>query len=176
MTTTNPEGNIARHIWDMLVWRTADGELVPMLATSWKLVDDLTWEFKLRDDVYFHNGEHFAAEAVKFSLERARDLEKSVDTTPFDVFYESSEIVDDYTIRIHTEQPAPKMIFALSNFMIMPPKYYTETPLEVAADNPVGSGCCKFVSWQRGGYDWRDALCRLRQALRQLDQPAQQQP
>ncbi|MFQ6015155.1 MAG: ABC transporter substrate-binding protein [Anaerolineae bacterium] len=151
MTTTNPEGNIARHIWDMLVWRTADGELLPMLATSWELVDDLTWEFKLRDDVYFHNGEHFTAEAVKFSLERARDLEESVDTTPFELFYESSEIIDDYTIRIHTEKPAPKMIYALSNFMILPPQYYTETSLEVAADNPVGSGPYKFVSWVRDG-------------------------
>jgi peptide/nickel transport system substrate-binding protein len=153
MTTTNPEGNIAIHIWDQLVWRTADGELVPMLATSWELVDDLTWEFKLRDDVYFHNGEHFTAEAVGFSLERARDLEESIamDTTPYDIFYESSEVIDDYTVRIHTEQPSPKMIYALSNFHIMPPQYYTDTALEVAAENPVGSGPYKFVSWERDG-------------------------
>jgi peptide/nickel transport system substrate-binding protein len=122
-----------------------------MLATEWELIDDLTWEFKLRDDVTFHNGEHLTSEAVQFSLERARDLEESVDSTPFDVFYESTEIIDDYTVRIHTEQPAPKMIHALSGFMIMPPQYYTETPLEVAADNPVGSGCYKFVSWVRDG-------------------------
>lgn len=151
MTTTNPEGNIASHIFDQLIWRTADLELEPMLATSWELVDDLTWEFKLRDDVYFHNGEHFAAEAVKFSLERARDLEESVDTTPYDIFYESSEIIDDYTIRIHTSEPAARMIHALSYFDIVAPQYYTETTLEVAADNPVGSGPYKFVSWVRDG-------------------------
>jgi ABC-type transport system substrate-binding protein len=133
MTTTNPEGNIAVHIFDSLVWRTADGEYEPMLATSWELVDDLTWEFKLRDDVTFHNGEHFTAEMVQFSLERARDLDESIamDTTPYDIFYESAEIVDDYTIRIHTEQPSPKMIHALSGFFILPSGYLVATSLSV---------------------------------------------
>jgi peptide/nickel transport system substrate-binding protein len=151
MTTTNPEGNIGGHIFDQLIWRNANLELEPMLATSWELIDDLTWEFKLRDDVTFHNGEHFTAEAVQFSLERARDLEEAVDTTPYDIFYESSEIIDDYTIRIHTSEPAARMIHALSYFDILAPQYYAETPLEVAADNPVGSGPYKFVSWVRDG-------------------------
>jgi peptide/nickel transport system substrate-binding protein len=151
MTTRNPEGTIAIHIWDQLVWRTTEGELVPMLAASWKLIDDLTWEFKLRDDVDFHNGERFTAEAVKFSLERARDLKESVDATPLDIFYESSVIIDDYTIRIHTERPAPRMIHTLSDFMILPPKYYTDTPVEKVVENPVGSGPYKFVRWERDG-------------------------
>ena len=150
-TTTNPESNIGIHIFDSLIWRTADGKYVPMLATSWELVDDLTWEFELRDDVTFHNGEHFTAEAVQFSLERARDLEESVDTTTTDIHYESAEIIDDYTLRIHTSEPAPIMVPALSGFMILAPGYYTDTPLEVAAENPVGSGCYKFVSWDRDG-------------------------
>ena len=32
-------------------------QLVPQLATEWKSIDDLTWEFKLRDGVKFHNGD-----------------------------------------------------------------------------------------------------------------------
>ncbi len=151
MTTTNPERNIATHIFDSLIWLTADGQYEPMLATSWEIIDDLTWEFKLRDDVYFHNGEPFTAEAVQFSIERARDLEESVTTVPTDIHYESSEIVDDYTIRIHTSEPAPVMVPAMAGFSMMEPKYYSETPLEVAAENPVGTGCYTFVSWERDG-------------------------
>ena len=151
MTTLNPEENIGFHIWDQLVWRTADRELVPMLATSWALIDDLTWEFTLREDVDFTNGEHFTAEAVRFSLERARDLPGSVNSTPYGISYASSEILDDYTIRIHTERPAPNLTRELSNFNIVPPRYYADTPLEELAEHPVGSGPYRFVSWERDG-------------------------
>lgn len=43
------------------------------------------------------------------------------------------------------------MIYALAGFYILPPGYYTETPQETVAENPVGSGCYKFVSWVRDG-------------------------
>ncbi|MCO5384139.1 MAG: ABC transporter substrate-binding protein [Methanosarcina barkeri] len=43
--------------------------LKPYLATSWKVIDDNTWEFKLRENVSFSNGDLFTAKDVKFSLE-----------------------------------------------------------------------------------------------------------
>ncbi|WP_239519258.1 ABC transporter substrate-binding protein, partial [Klebsiella pneumoniae] len=56
-----------------LLHRDTQGKEVPALATSWKITDDATvWEFKLRPNVTFHNGNKFNADDVVFSLERAR--------------------------------------------------------------------------------------------------------
>ena len=52
------------------------GELRPHLATSWKVIDDVTWEFKLRQDVKFQNGNPFDAESVRYTvMERTREME-----------------------------------------------------------------------------------------------------
>src|SRR4030042_5455983 len=61
---------IQRHVYENLVGFDADLKIQPELAESWKLIDDLTWEFKLRRGIKFHNGEPLNAAAVKFSLER----------------------------------------------------------------------------------------------------------
>jgi peptide/nickel transport system substrate-binding protein len=45
------------HLFDNLLYRDPETmKIVPHLVTSWKTIDDLTWEFKLRKDVKFHNG------------------------------------------------------------------------------------------------------------------------
>src|SRR5215217_5046957 len=59
-TTTN----IAQNVLETLVARD---ETTPLLAESWKNLDNLTWQFQLRKGVKFTNGEPFNAEAVKFS-------------------------------------------------------------------------------------------------------------
>ena len=61
---------MTRQIYDTLIVQTEDLDLVPGLATEWEQVDDTTFEFKLRDDVVFTNGEALTADDVKFTLER----------------------------------------------------------------------------------------------------------
>src|SRR5690606_14085088 len=54
-----------RNIYDPLIARDEEGKpVIPVLATEWKNIDELTWEFTLREGVTFHNGEPFNAEAV----------------------------------------------------------------------------------------------------------------
>jgi len=151
MVSVHPEDSIAAHIWDTLVWLNDDLELEPRLAQSWQLVNDLTWELRLRQGVTFRNGEPFNAQAVKFSLERTRQLEDSVETFASDVALQSVEIIDDYTVRIHTTQPAVSMIYELSTVEMLPPVYYAQTSLEGLARNPVGSGPYQLVSWDPDG-------------------------
>jgi peptide/nickel transport system substrate-binding protein len=58
-------------IYESLVGRDQNYRLVPVLATEWRQVDPLTWRFKLRPDVHFHDGSPFTAEDAVFSFERA---------------------------------------------------------------------------------------------------------
>ena len=68
---------IQRNIFDRLVEVQPDMSLKPGLAESWTQVDDLTWEFKLRHGVKFHDGQPFTATDVKASIELASGLGNS---------------------------------------------------------------------------------------------------
>src|SRR4029077_12438193 len=57
-----PNNNVAEHIFDKLVQMDADSKMIPGLATSWKALDDKTWEFKLRKGVKFTDGTELTAE------------------------------------------------------------------------------------------------------------------
>jgi peptide/nickel transport system substrate-binding protein len=151
MNSIHPEDSIAAHLWDTLVWLNDDLEPEPSLAESWWLVNDLTWELTLRQGVAFHNGEPFNAQAVKFSLERTRQLGNSLETFASDVALQSVEIVDGYTVRIHTAQPIVAMVYELSTVEMLPPVYYAQTALEDLARNPVGSGPYRLVGWEPVG-------------------------
>ncbi|MFX3727063.1 ABC transporter substrate-binding protein, partial [Streptococcus suis] len=63
--------SVATNIYDGLVYRGPDLKIVPALATSWEELDEgKRIRFNLRENVKFHNGEPFNAEAVKFTFER----------------------------------------------------------------------------------------------------------
>ena len=151
MLSVNPEDSIAAHIWDTLVWLNDDLEPEPRLAESWRVVNDLTWELQLRQDVTFHNAEPFDAQAVKFSLERSTELEGSLETFASDVTLQGVEIIDDYTVHILTAEPAVSLIHELATVEMLPPVYYAQTPLEDLARNPVGSGPYQLTSWDTDG-------------------------
>jgi peptide/nickel transport system substrate-binding protein len=151
MVSIHPEDSIAAHLWDTLVWLNDDLELEPRLAESWWLVNDLTWQLELRQGVTFHNGEPFNAQAVEFSLERTRELGNSLETFASDVTLQNVEIVDDYTVRIHTAEPAVSTIYELSTVEMLPPIYYAETDLTDLAGNPVGSGPYQLAGWDPDG-------------------------
>ena len=70
------DNQISRQIFDSLVYSPEPGVSVPWLAKSWEISDDgLIYTFKLRDDVTFHDGTPFNAEAVKYTFDRMRDPE-----------------------------------------------------------------------------------------------------
>ncbi len=64
--------SVLNQVYEGLVCYGFDFGAEPCLATSWKLVDPLTWEFQLREGVRFHDGTPFTSEDVVFSVERAR--------------------------------------------------------------------------------------------------------
>src|SRR3989441_6839103 len=122
-----PASNVGAQMFDMLVERDQSLKLVPGLAAELpKLVAPTTWEVKLRKGAKFHNGEDFNAESVKFSLERlanpANKLRGSSSFAPID----KVEIVDPYTVRVHTKKPWPIFVNAMTfrQAAMYPPQEY----------------------------------------------------
>lgn len=140
-------GIIGINLYEPLIVRNAEGKLEPRLAVSWEPIDETTWEFKLREGVTFHNGEPFNAEAVKYTVEKYLDPEVAAPAAFFFTMIESVEVVDDYTVRIHTKEPFGALLANLPMLNIMPPKAGEETDLNV---NPIGTGPFKFVMWKKG--------------------------
>lgn len=151
MAALHPDGSVVAHLWDTLIWLNDDLELEPGLAQSWRLINDLTWEVTLRQGITFHNGEPCDAEAVRFSVERARTLPGSLETFATDVELESVEVVDDYTVRFRTHEPVANLPYYLASLEILPPVYYGERGANEVAAAPVGSGPYQFVEWQADG-------------------------
>lgn len=99
------------HVYNSLVGRNANMELVPALATSWKNLDDLTWEFKLRPGVKFSNGSPFTAKDVLFTICRTLNNETNVSQSYMDTTKRITEVKtpDDLTVIIKTSEPLPLM-------------------------------------------------------------------
>lgn len=143
-----PAFTVLLNIYETLLARDDDMKLRPLLASSWKLVNDNTWEFKLQKGVKFQNGEDFNAAAVKFSLERIADPKNKLKQTTLVGIIDRVEIIDDYTVRVITTKPYPYLDAQLGHIgAMMPPKYTQEKGASYIAANPIGTGPYKFVRW-----------------------------
>src|SRR3989449_6019888 len=149
--TTN---NMLEHIYDRLLDRDPRTfKPKPMLAESWRIVNDTMWEFKLRKGVRFHNGEPFTAHAVKATIDYALDPANKTHFTAAAYWglVREVQVVDDHTVRFLTKQPWPNLIdsASLTNGLIMPAKALRELGPAKLAEKPIGTGPFKFVEWKR---------------------------
>lgn len=135
------------NIYESLLARDQNMELVPNLAESYELVDETTWRFFLREGVTFTNGEPMNAEAVVFSVNRVIDPEYNSQQLPFFETIAGAEAVDDMTVDILTDGPDPILPSRMYLLRIAPPVHTAD---EANLENPVGTGPYKFVSWDRG--------------------------
>lgn len=143
-----PAWNVHLNIFDTLLQRDPSIKIEPLLAESYRIVNDLTWEFKLRKGVKFHNGEDFNAGAIKFALDRMADPKQKLRQTVFQGVIDRVETPDDYTVRIVTKAPYPVMDAMLCIYgHAVPPKYFQEKGPAHFALNPIGTGPYKFIKW-----------------------------
>ncbi|MBI2563177.1 MAG: ABC transporter substrate-binding protein [candidate division NC10 bacterium] len=142
-----PAYNVLLNLYDTLLVRDKNLKITPWLATSYKLINATTWEFKLRQGVKFHNGEEFDAEAAKFSLERLANPALNLRMTALRTI-DRVDVKDKFTIHIITKKPFPTLDAQLTlRGALVPPKYFKEHDKAFLARNPVGTGPFKFVKW-----------------------------
>src|SRR5213594_422768 len=128
------------------------GKMSPSLAESWsESADGLVYEFKLRRDLKFHNGDPVTAEDVKFSYERYR----GAGAKEIQAHVRQLEIVDPLTVRFQLNEPWPDfMTFygttATAAGIVVPKKYVTQVGDDGFRKHPIGAGPYKFVSHTPG--------------------------
>lgn len=144
------------NLYDGLV-RYADGtlEVEPSLAESWEVSEDgRTYTFQLRDDVVFHDGAPFNAEAVKFNFDRMLNEDHPYhDTGPFPLAFffsavESVTAVDEHTVEFTLNEPFAPFLsnLAYPTGLIVSPAAVEEHGEDVGR-NPAGTGAYKFEEW-----------------------------
>lgn len=151
--TSNNTEAVVTNMFSYLYKRTDGLDLKNDLAESYEIIEDNIWEFKLREDVTFHNGDPLTAEDVKFTFERVAFDDTLIRHSYFNTF-EEVEVVDDYTVRIHTKDSEPILLNRISRngSGILPKKYIEEHGIEHFMENPIGSGPYQFVEWERDSH------------------------
>lgn len=144
--------NASWQLYDSLVYADEDGNILPALAESWEISEDGTeYIFHLRQDVTFHNGEPFTAEAIVFSWERGKRPE--MEWSEKWEMAASVEAIDDYTVKVTTDGPQPLLLRSMATFWaIVPPKYIEEVGEEGFVEHPIGTGPFMFEEWAKGDH------------------------
>ncbi len=145
-----PNNNVSWHIFDALAHVDADTRIVPGLAESWRAIDPLTWEFKLRRGVKFHDGSELTADDVIASLERPTKLTNSQFAT-FVQRLVAREAPDKYTVRVKTATPYAMVPYDLHSVFIIPRKHAQAASGEFDTGlAAIGTGPFKLQRFARG--------------------------
>ena len=159
--------SMIKSLFDGLMdYKPGTTELVPDLAESYEISDDgLTYTFKLRQGVKFHNGREMTAQDVKYSLER---VVNPATQSPGAGFFgaikgfdaasagnadslEGVEVVDDSTLKIVLSRPDATFLHVMAlNFAHVVPSEETEKHGADFGKHPVGTGAYKLAEWTLG--------------------------
>lgn len=136
-------------MYEPLFYRDYDMNMVPLLASGYRIIDDLTWEVTLKPGIKFHNGETMTAEDVRatfeFIIDPANNSLRKVRIAPI----ESVEVVDELTVRFHTSEPYPTLLEGLNSIPVLPASLVLAGGPAAFNENPVGTGPYMLKSWNR---------------------------
>ncbi len=148
----NEHCEIKHLLFDGLMARDGEGNLIPALAESCTYDDDaMTYTFKLRENVKWHDGEAFTADDVKFTIEAIKNPDNGSENAPNYEEIASIDVLGDYEIAFTLSEPN----FAFLDYMTMSilPRHLLEGEDMWESDyfkKPVGTGPYQLDSWDVG--------------------------
>jgi ABC-type transport system substrate-binding protein len=140
-----PDATSSQFCYDPLLRGDNNGGVIPWLAQTYKLADDkMSITFTLQKGVKFHDGTDFNAQAAKWNID-------NYIKSPFNQYWASSEIIDDYTIKVDFRMWANTILssFTGNAAWMASPAAFDKNGADWARNNPVGTGPFKFDSFQR---------------------------
>jgi len=146
--TANP---VVCNISEGLMQVLPDGSMQPLLAESYEHPDTLTYIYKIKKGIPFHNGEEMTIEDVVASIERVRDPEVA---SPMAWFYDPVDTIetpDDVTLKITLKEASALFQFVMMTTAghVVPKSAIEDFGIDFLR-NPVGTGPFKFSKWDAG--------------------------
>jgi peptide/nickel transport system substrate-binding protein len=143
-----------KNVYETLTGRDDNLQLTPGLAESWEVVDDVTWRFKLRAGVKFHDGTDLDAADVVQSINRiplAAGPDGGLVTYTRRVV--EATVIDPLTVELKTDSPAATLPLDLARLFILPSEIALDTPVSAfnSGEAAIGTGPYKLTSWQAKG-------------------------
>lgn len=151
--STNNNNAQLRQVFNTLVDLDTQSRIFPVLAESWRNLDDLTWEFRLREGVRFHDGTPFEAEDVAFSFARVPLVPNSPGPfTPMVRTVAEVRIVDARTIHVITREPTPFFDRDITGIFILSRRIHANATLADFNQGRamIGTGAYRHVSYTQG--------------------------
>lgn len=111
----DPSEQLRDVVYEGLLTQDENLEITEALAEEWEQVDDVTWEFRLREGVTFHDGSEFNAQVVEANIDRIQDPAVASPREFLLDMIEEVEIIDDHTIRLVTEYPFAPLLSNLTH-------------------------------------------------------------
>jgi peptide/nickel transport system substrate-binding protein len=108
-TATGTHSEALKHVFDTLTHLGPQLQIEPGLAESWRVVNETTWEFKLRRGVKFHDGSDMTAEDVASSIRRMQTLSGPNPTRIYVRRVQEVRVIDPHTLHIITAGPSPTL-------------------------------------------------------------------
>ncbi|MFP7672101.1 ABC transporter substrate-binding protein [Marivita sp. S0852] len=136
------------NVFEGLTRFMADGSVVEGLAESWEISSDgMTYTFRLREGVTFHDGTSFDADDVKFSLDRARAEDSANAQKALFDGIEEVTVIDPRTVSVKLAAPNGNFLFnmAWGDAVIVAPESVADIK-----QMPIGTGAFKFEQWVQG--------------------------
>ncbi|QOR34050.1 ABC transporter substrate-binding protein [Clostridium sp. 'deep sea'] len=152
MHSEGPTANIEKQLFDTFLDQDTEMKIIPLVAKSWKMLNDTTWQFELRDDIYFHDGKQLTTKDVKFSIERILDPNNKSSKIGDYKAVKAIETNGDYNLTIKTTEPYPLLLTRLASLRIVPEHYIKEVGNQQFSLKPIGSGPYKLKEWIKDEY------------------------
>ncbi|BAN26703.1 ABC transporter substrate-binding protein [Caballeronia insecticola] len=156
-TANGPDMAIMSQIYDtLLALDPNSGKLLPNVASSYTAKEPTLWEFKLRNDVKFQDGQPLTAEDVKYSIDRIRNPAMNSPHASQIASISEVIVVDPQTVQIRTKAPDPLLprrmqpIGGSGRVFIVPKHYFESHSQQEVNDKPLGSGPYKLTEWRKG--------------------------
>ena len=179
----SPNNAVSDIIFGKLVDTDAAARNIPGLALSWSVVGPTTWEFKLRPNVRFHNGNAFTAEDVVATIQRLPNVPNA--PSSFAAYARPivrMEIVDPLTIRFHTASPYPLMPLDMTNVRIIDAETHANATTEGFNSGALAIGTGPYrvtahrsgdrIEFERNPHYWGDAAAFQRVSYRMITNDA----
>jgi peptide/nickel transport system substrate-binding protein len=147
-----PNDSALSHIYERLIQVDDKAALAPGLAESWTATNDLTWVFKLRAGVTWHDGRAFTADDVVFSFERAVSVPNSPSGFASAIKGKTIRKIDDFTVEITTPAADPLLLHQVARIMIVPRSTAAATKTEDfnSTKAATGTGPFRLVDYTPG--------------------------